>query len=131
MGGMSTMLSPKKLRMVGCHPADPRARITVLLRWGRGEGGGVVTHHHPGGGGGPGGGRHGGDEYYAEPKRFGIVRCHPVVPTAETTDPSRMGGREGEGEGGEGTGGQEPENKFKFNPLYPSYLANMPNTPPY
>ena len=71
MGGMSAMLSPKKLRMVGCHPADPRARITVLLRWGRGEGGGAVTYHHPGGEGVQVGGGMGGMSIMLNPKGSG------------------------------------------------------------
>ena len=37
MGEMSVMLSPKP-SMISCHPVNPKARIIVLLGWGRGRG---------------------------------------------------------------------------------------------
>ena len=96
--------------MISCHPVNPKARITVLLRWGKGRGRGSYTPPFWGGGFRVGDGM-GGMSIISSPKRFGIVSYHPVIPTAGTTDPSRVGGREG---GGVGTGGQEPENKSKI-----------------
>ena len=54
----------------------------------------------------------GGMSIISSPKRFGIVSYHPVIPTAGTTDPSRV---EGEGGRGQEQGDKSRKTNLKTN----------------